>query len=53
MSAVLSVIRDLLKYVTASRKLWLLPIILGLVALGGLLVLGQSAAVAPFLYAIF
>jgi hypothetical protein len=35
------------------RKFWLAPIILGLVALGGLLIAAQSTAVAPFIYAIF
>ena len=49
----LSVLRDLLKYIRASGKYWLLPVILGLLALGGLLILGQSAAIAPFIYAIF
>jgi hypothetical protein len=35
------------------RKFWLAPIILGLVTLGGLLVVAQSSAITPFIYAIF
>jgi hypothetical protein len=35
------------------RKFWLAPIILGLLALGGLLIVAESTAIAPFIYAIF
>ncbi|MCG8358208.1 MAG: DUF5989 family protein [Kiloniellales bacterium] len=35
------------------RKFWLAPIIIGLVATGGLLVLAEGSAVAPFIYALF
>jgi hypothetical protein len=35
------------------RKFWLAPIILGLLALGGVLIVAESTAIAPFIYAIF
>jgi hypothetical protein len=36
-----------------NRKMWMAPIILGLVALGTLLILAESSVIAPFIYAIF
>ncbi len=35
------------------RKFWMAPIILLLLTIGGLLVVAQSTAIAPFIYAIF
>jgi hypothetical protein len=35
------------------KKFWLLPIIIVLVLFGGLIILSQGSAVAPFIYAIF
>ncbi len=49
----LSVLGQLLKFMRVYRKFWLAPIILGLVALGGLLIAAQSTALSPFIYAIF
>ena len=49
----LFLIRQLLKYFRVHRKFWLSPIVLGLLALGGLLVAAQGSAIAPFIYAIF
>ncbi len=49
----LSVLMQLLKFMKVYRKYWLAPIIFGLIALGGLLVLAQGSAIAPFIYAIF
>jgi hypothetical protein len=41
------------KFLGARRKVWLLPIIVISVVLGGLLVLAQGSAVAPFIYTLF
>ena len=41
------------RFLGARRKYWLLPIILITVMLGGLLVLAQGSAVAPFIYTLF
>jgi hypothetical protein len=35
------------------KKFWMAPILIGLIALGGLLIAAQSTAIAPFIYAIF
>jgi hypothetical protein len=48
-----SVLGQLFKFMRVYRKFWLAPIILGLVALGALLIAAQSTAIAPFIYAIF
>lgn len=49
----LSLIREIFAYMGARKKWWLLPIIAVLVLVGGLLVLAQGSAVAPFIYTIF
>jgi len=41
------------RFMAARRKLWLLPIILVTVLLGGLLVLAQGSVMAPFIYTLF
>jgi hypothetical protein len=41
------------RFLGARRKFWLLPIIVVSVLLGGLLVLAQGSAVAPFIYTLF
>ena len=35
------------------KKYWLIPVILVLLTLGGLLLLAQGSAVAPFIYTLF
>jgi len=49
----LDLIKDLWGFMGARKKFWLLPIILVLLLLGGLLVLAQGSAVAPFIYTLF
>ncbi|HEX6320235.1 MAG TPA: DUF5989 family protein [Burkholderiales bacterium] len=41
------------RFLEARRKFWLLPIIVVSVLLGGLLILAQGSAVAPFIYTLF
>jgi hypothetical protein len=45
--------RDLIAYMGARKKWWLLPILLMLLVFGGLLILAQGSAVAPFVYTVF
>ena len=40
-------------FLRVRKKYWLLPIMLMLLLFGGLIVLSQGSAVAPFIYAIF
>ena len=49
----LELLRDLWAFLRERKKLWLLPIVLVLLVLGGLLVLAQGSAVAPFIYTLF
>jgi hypothetical protein len=46
-------VKEILAFLTARKKLWLLPIILVMLLFGGLLVLAKGSAVAPFIYTIF
>jgi len=46
-------VREILAFMFARKKFWLWPVIVVLVLLGGLLVLSQGSAVAPFIYTIF
>jgi hypothetical protein len=45
--------RDLVGFMRERKKLWLAPLIVVMVLLGGLLVLAQGSAVAPFIYTLF
>ena len=49
----LSLLRELLAYMGARKKWWLLPIVVPLVVVGGLLILAQGSAIAPFIYTVF
>jgi hypothetical protein len=49
----LSLVRELMAYMSARKKWWLFPVILVLVLVGGLLVLAQGSAIAPFIYTVF
>jgi hypothetical protein len=49
----LSILSELWQFLRVRKKWWLLPIILFLVLLGGLIILTQGSALAPFIYAIF
>ena len=49
----LELIKDIWDFLKVRKKYWLLPIILVLVLFGGLIVLSQGSAVAPFIYTIF
>jgi hypothetical protein len=44
---------EFLEFLKVRKKYWLLPILLILVIFGGLIVLSQGSAVAPFIYTLF
>ena len=46
-------VEELWRFLKARKKLWLLPIVVITVVLGGLMVLAQGSAVAPFIYTLF
>ncbi|CUS53607.1 hypothetical protein MGWOODY_XGa1513 [hydrothermal vent metagenome] len=46
-------VKDLWDFMRERKKFWLAPIIIVLVLLGGLILLAEGTAVAPFIYTIF
>ncbi len=46
-------IRDIWSFMKVRKKWWLLPLLILLVLVGILVVVGQSSALSPFLYALF
>ena len=45
--------KEFLEFLMTRKKYWLLPIFFVLILLGGLIILGQGSAIAPFIYTIF
>ena len=45
--------KDLWDFMRVRKKFWLAPIIIVLLLLGGLIVLAEGTAIAPFIYTIF
>ena len=46
-------LKELWAFLRVRKKLWLAPIIIVMLILGGLLILAQGSVVAPFIYTIF
>ena len=46
-------LKEFWEFLKVRKKFWLLPIIVILVLFGGIIVLSQGSAVAPFIYTIF
>ena len=46
-------IKEFISFLLLRKKYWLIPIIILLVLFGGIIVLTQGTAVAPFVYTIF
>jgi hypothetical protein len=49
----MSFLMELWAFLRERKKFWLLPIILLMLVIGGLLVLAQGSALAPFIYTLF
>ena len=49
----MSFIIEFWEFLKVRKKYWLFPIIIVLFIFGGLIVLSQGSAVAPFIYTIF
>ena len=47
-----SFLSELFAYMSARKKWWLLPVIAVLLVVGGLLIVAQGSALAPFIYTI-
>jgi hypothetical protein len=46
-------IREFMAFIKARRKFWLAPLLVMMLLFGGLLVVTQGSAVAPFIYTLF
>jgi len=46
-------IKEFIRFLFLRKKYWLFPILITLVLFGGLIVLTQGSAIAPFIYTIF
>ena len=46
-------LKELWTFLRVRKKLWLVPIIIVMLILGGLLILAQGSVVAPFIYTLF
>jgi len=49
----MSFIIELWNFIRARKKYWLIPIFLTMGLFGGLIVITQGSAVAPFIYTLF
>jgi len=49
----MSLVAELWEFMRARKKFWLLPIVIMMLAFGGLLVLTNGTAIAPLIYTIF
>ena len=49
----MEILKELLSFLRVRKKLWLAPIIIIMLILGGLLILAQGSVVAPFIYTLF
>ena len=49
----MSFLGEFWEFLRVRKKFWLLPILVMTALLGGLIVLSQTSAIAPFIYALF
>ena len=49
----MSFLKEFWEFLKVRKKYWLFPILLALLFFGGLIILSQGSAVAPFIYTIF
>ena len=49
----MSFLKELWQFLRVRKKFWMLPMLVMMLLLGGLIVLTQGSAVAPFVYTVF
>ena len=47
------IVGELLSFFWSRKRWWLIPMVIALFLIGGLIVLAQSSAIAPFIYTLF
>ena len=45
--------KEFVDFLKVRKKYWLIPIFIVLILFGGLIILSQGSAVAPFIYTLF
>lgn len=49
----MTLVKELWQFILVRKKFWLLPVMIMMLLLGGLVVLTQGSAIAPFIYTLF
>ena len=49
----MDLLKDLWDFMKVRKKFWMAPIIIVMLLLGGLIVLSEGSAIAPFIYTLF
>jgi hypothetical protein len=49
----MEMIKELWAFLRTRKKFWLWPVFIMMLLLGGLIVLAQGSAIAPFIYTLF
>lgn len=49
----MGILTELFSFLRYRKKLWLAPLIIVMIVLGGLLILAQGSVLAPFIYTLF
>lgn len=49
----MSFIKELWNFILIRKKYWLLPILFMMSLFGGLIIMSQGSAIAPFIYTLF
>ena len=49
----MSFLKEFWEFLKIRKKYWLLPIMIVLLLFGGIIILSQGSAIAPFIYTIF
>jgi hypothetical protein len=52
-ASMISFLREFWAFLSVRKKFWLLPVFIMMAIFGGLIVLTQGSAVAPFIYTLF
>ncbi len=49
----MSFVRELIEFLFARKKYWLMPVVVLMALFGGLVLLSKGSAIAPFIYTLF
>jgi len=50
---IVATVGELLRFLLERRRLWILPMVVLLLLFAGLIILGNSAGIGPFIYTLF